>query len=156
DEPDRARRRLARLSPGEFPAQGAAQRRPGGRISVPHRPAGISRLGAHPVRRTRRPRRQARGHCQAAGARGARRHLARRLAQVPRAREGAALLRPRRPQRARSAGADAMTAIAAVAAPRAKSRYLLDRPELVGPLFIAPAILYVLVLVAMPFCLAIY
>ena len=37
-----------------------------------------------------------------------------------------------------------------------KSRYLLDRVELIGPLFIAPAILYVLVLVALPFFLAIY
>ena len=48
-----------------------------------------------------------------------------------------------------------MTAIAVVA-PRQKSRFLLDRPELVGPLFIAPAILYVFVLVALPFFLAIY
>jgi len=48
-----------------------------------------------------------------------------------------------------------MTAIA-VDAPRPKSRFLLDRPELVGPLFIAPAILYVFVLVALPFFLAIY
>src|SRR5215510_11950409 len=49
----------------------------------------------------------------------------------------------------------AMTAIAVIA-PRQKSRFLLDRPELVGPLFIAPAILYVFVLVALPFFLAIY
>src|SRR5215469_5917712 len=49
----------------------------------------------------------------------------------------------------------AMTAIAVVA-PRPKSRFLLDRPELVGPLFIAPTILYVFVLVALPFFLAIY
>ena len=49
-----------------------------------------------------------------------------------------------------------MTAIT-VDAPRAKSsRFLLDRPEVVGPLFIAPAILYVLVLVGLPFLLAIY
>ena len=48
-----------------------------------------------------------------------------------------------------------MTAIAVIA-PRQKSRFLLDRPELVGPLFIAPAILYVFVLVALPFFLAIY
>jgi len=34
--------------------------------------------------------------------------------------------------------------------------FLLDRSELLGPLFIAPAILYVLVLVALPFFLAIY
>src|SRR5262245_4837196 len=39
---------------------------------------------------------------------------------------------------------------------RRKPRYLLDRVEVVGPLFIAPAILYVLVLVALPFFLAIY
>jgi len=37
-----------------------------------------------------------------------------------------------------------------------RARYLLDRVELIGPLFIAPAILYVLVLVALPFFLAIY
>ena len=48
-----------------------------------------------------------------------------------------------------------MTAIAAVA-PKPKSRFLLDRAEIVGPLFIAPAILYVLLLVALPFFLAIY
>ena len=41
-------------------------------------------------------------------------------------------------------------------APRPKTRFLLDRAELVGPLFIAPAIIYVFVLVALPFCLAIY
>ena len=39
---------------------------------------------------------------------------------------------------------------------RKRPRYLLDRVELMGPLFIAPAILYVLVLVALPFFLAIY
>ena len=48
-----------------------------------------------------------------------------------------------------------MTAITAVA-PRPKSRFLLDRAEVIGPLFIAPAILYVLILVALPFFLAIY
>jgi multiple sugar transport system permease protein len=40
--------------------------------------------------------------------------------------------------------------------PRPRSRFLFDRPEVVGPLFIAPAIVYVLVLVALPFFLAIY
>ena len=48
-----------------------------------------------------------------------------------------------------------MTAIA-IEAPRPKSRFLLDRPELVGALFIAPAILYIFVLVALPFFLALY
>jgi multiple sugar transport system permease protein len=48
-----------------------------------------------------------------------------------------------------------MTAIADFA-PRSRSRFLFDRPELLGPLFIAPAILYVVVLVALPFLLAIY
>ena len=48
-----------------------------------------------------------------------------------------------------------MTAIA-VTAPGPKSRFLLVRPELVGALFIAPAILYVFGLVALPFFLAIY
>jgi len=48
-----------------------------------------------------------------------------------------------------------MTAIAAT--PRAaRSRFFLDRSELVGPLFIAPAILYVVVLVGLPFLLALY
>ena len=48
-----------------------------------------------------------------------------------------------------------MTAIAEFI-PRPRYRFLLDRSELLGPLFIAPAILYVLVLVALPFFLAIY
>jgi multiple sugar transport system permease protein len=48
-----------------------------------------------------------------------------------------------------------MTAIAA--APRlARSRLILDRPEIVGPLLIAPAILYIVALVGLPFLLAIY
>jgi multiple sugar transport system permease protein len=48
-----------------------------------------------------------------------------------------------------------MTAIAEFA-PRPRHRYLFDRADLLGPLFIAPAILYVLLLVALPFLLAIY
>jgi multiple sugar transport system permease protein len=48
-----------------------------------------------------------------------------------------------------------MTAIAEFA-PRARRRYLFDRSELLGPLFIAPAIIYVVVLVGLPFLLAIY
>jgi multiple sugar transport system permease protein len=48
-----------------------------------------------------------------------------------------------------------MTAIAEFV-PRAGRRYLFDRSELLGPLFIAPAILYVVVLVGLPFLLAIY
>jgi multiple sugar transport system permease protein len=48
-----------------------------------------------------------------------------------------------------------MTAIAEFA-PRPRRRYLFDRSELLGPLFIAPAILYVVVLVGLPFLLAIY
>src|SRR5262249_14771340 len=48
-----------------------------------------------------------------------------------------------------------MTAIAEFA-PRPKYRFLLDRAEVLGPLFIAPAILYVFALVALPFFLAIY
>jgi multiple sugar transport system permease protein len=49
-----------------------------------------------------------------------------------------------------------MATIAANVATRARSRFLLDRPELIGPIFIAPAILYVALLVALPFFLAIY
>jgi multiple sugar transport system permease protein len=48
-----------------------------------------------------------------------------------------------------------MTAIAEFAA-RPRHRYLFDRSELLGPLFIAPAILYVVVLVGLPFVLAVY
>jgi multiple sugar transport system permease protein len=48
-----------------------------------------------------------------------------------------------------------MTAIAEFS-PRSRHRYLFDRSELLGPLFIAPAILYVVVLVGLPFLLAIY
>jgi multiple sugar transport system permease protein len=35
-------------------------------------------------------------------------------------------------------------------------RLILDRPEVVGPLFIAPAILYIVLLVGLPFLLALY
>src|SRR5262245_9803142 len=48
------------------------------------------------------------------------------------------------------------TIAAGAATARPKSRFVLDRPDIVGPLFIAPAILYVVVLVALPFFLAIY
>jgi len=49
-----------------------------------------------------------------------------------------------------------MTAITAVE-PRARNpRFLLDRADLIGPLLLAPAILYVFILVALPFVLAIY
>ena len=50
-----------------------------------------------------------------------------------------------------------MTAIAEGARPvPRRSRFVLDRAEFMGPLFIAPAILYVVLLVALPFFLAIY
>jgi multiple sugar transport system permease protein len=49
-----------------------------------------------------------------------------------------------------------MTAIVEAAPRAAPRRFLLDRPELLGPLFIAPAILYVVVLVALPFFVALY
>ena len=48
-----------------------------------------------------------------------------------------------------------MTAITLTPRP-ARSRFFLDRSEIVGPLFIAPAILYVVVLVGLPFLLALY
>jgi len=49
-----------------------------------------------------------------------------------------------------------MTAITAVG-PRARNpRFLLDRADLIGPLLLAPAILYVFILVALPFVLALY
>ena len=49
-----------------------------------------------------------------------------------------------------------MATITADFASKSRRRYLLDRPELIGPLFVAPAILYVVVLVALPFFLALY
>jgi multiple sugar transport system permease protein len=42
------------------------------------------------------------------------------------------------------------------AAPYRPSRFFLDRSEVLGPLFIAPAILYIVLLVALPFFLTIY
>jgi multiple sugar transport system permease protein len=48
-----------------------------------------------------------------------------------------------------------MTAIAEFS-PRPRRQYLFDRSEVLGPLFIAPAILYVVVLVGLPFVLAVY
>src|SRR5215467_2581867 len=48
-----------------------------------------------------------------------------------------------------------MTAITLTPRP-ARSRFFLDRAEIVGPLFIAPAILYVVLLVGLPFMLALY
>ena len=41
-------------------------------------------------------------------------------------------------------------------APYRQSRFFLDRSELLGPLFLAPAILYIVLLVALPFLLTIY
>jgi multiple sugar transport system permease protein len=38
----------------------------------------------------------------------------------------------------------------------ARSRFFFDRSEIIGPLFIAPAIIYVVVLVGLPFLLALY
>ena len=51
-----------------------------------------------------------------------------------------------------------MTVIAQAATPRrrARSRFTFDRLEVLGPLFILPAILYVVVLVGLPFLLALY
>ena len=42
------------------------------------------------------------------------------------------------------------------AKPASRFRFILDRREVLGPLFVAPAILYVLLLVGMPFLLAVY
>jgi multiple sugar transport system permease protein len=51
-----------------------------------------------------------------------------------------------------------MSVIAQAAARRrpARSRFTFDRLEVLGPLFILPAILYVVVLVGLPFLLALY
>lgn len=50
-----------------------------------------------------------------------------------------------------------MTTIAETARPvTRKPRFVLDRAEYMGPLFIAPAIIYVVLLVALPFFLALY
>jgi multiple sugar transport system permease protein len=39
---------------------------------------------------------------------------------------------------------------------RSRFKFILDRPKVLGPIFVAPAILYVLVLVGLPFLLAVY
>lgn len=39
---------------------------------------------------------------------------------------------------------------------RSYFKYILDRPKVLGPLFVTPAVLYVLVLVGLPFLLALY
>src|SRR6185312_10920935 len=39
---------------------------------------------------------------------------------------------------------------------RSTFRFILDRPNVLGPLFVSPAILYVLALVGIPFLLAVY
>jgi multiple sugar transport system permease protein len=50
-----------------------------------------------------------------------------------------------------------MVAIAEKAAkPRFGYRFILDRPEVLGSIFVSPAILYVLALVGLPFLLAVY
>jgi multiple sugar transport system permease protein len=51
-----------------------------------------------------------------------------------------------------------MTAIAETAAsrPASRLRFVLDRREVLGSIFVAPAILYVLLLVGVPFLLAVY
>src|SRR5215469_12878925 len=50
-----------------------------------------------------------------------------------------------------------MVAIAdSVPKPAARFRYILDRRDLLGSIFVAPAILYVLLLVGVPFLMAVY
>ncbi len=50
-----------------------------------------------------------------------------------------------------------MTAVAEpLARPVSRFRYLLDRREVLGAIFVTPAILYVLLLVGVPFLLAVY
>ena len=39
---------------------------------------------------------------------------------------------------------------------RSRFQFILDRPKVLGPLFVSPAILYVLALVGVPFLLAVY
>ena len=42
------------------------------------------------------------------------------------------------------------------AKPQSRFQLILDRPKVLGPLFVSPAILYVLALVGVPLCLAVY
>ncbi|HTW53759.1 MAG TPA: sugar ABC transporter permease [Stellaceae bacterium] len=42
------------------------------------------------------------------------------------------------------------------AKPQSRLQLILDRPKVLGPLFVSPAILYVLALVGVPLCLAVY
>ncbi|MFZ2007292.1 MAG: sugar ABC transporter permease [Stellaceae bacterium] len=42
------------------------------------------------------------------------------------------------------------------AKPQSRLQFILDRPTVLGPIFVSPAILYVLALVGIPLCLAVY
>jgi len=45
----------------------------------------------------------------------------------------------------------------AITQPRpSRLRFVLDQAEFLGPVFLAPAILYIGLLIAVPFCLAVY
>src|SRR4029453_3231290 len=80
------------------------------------------------------------------------------MAQICGSGSRAALFRPGRSAYRQPQGASSMSVIAGAAAPRrrARSRFTFDRLEVLGPLFIIPAILYVVVLVGLPFLLALY
>ena len=43
-----------------------------------------------------------------------------------------------------------------IAKPVSRFRFILDRREVLGAIFVAPAILYVLLLVGVPFLMAVY
>src|SRR6185312_89958 len=82
---------------------------------------------------------------------------ARRVAFVRRAQSRHALFRQRRQKNEQSLGARPMAVIAdSVPKPRAHFRFLLDRRDVLGSLMVAPAILYVLLLVGVPFLMAVY
>src|SRR5262249_45157774 len=108
-------------------------------------------LREHPLRCHRRPDGAARSNREARGSPAARRYPPGRVAHLRGARDRAAQVRPR----GSPGGCEAMTAITEVA-PASRSSLMWDRRELIGPLFIAPAILYVAILVALPFFLALY
>src|SRR5215472_16879083 len=80
------------------------------------------------------------------------------MASLCRAQPGNALFRPgRQPRQSPLRQDPPMVAIPnPVANPASRFRFIPDRREVLGSLFVAPAILYVLLLVGVPFLMAVY
>ena len=95
----------------------------------------------------------------AAGACRRGKHPARRMASLCRAQQRAAPFRQGR-QAGESATETRFSLMVSIAEPIAKPvsrfRFILDRRDVLGSIFVAPAVLYVLLLVGVPFLLALY